>query len=164
MGQPLRSAYRKAAKGKRGRVAAAAFEYRLEDNLLQLQEELADGDIPARSLRQLYHPRTKAPPDQRRALSGSGCAPCSVPRHRTGLRAQLHRPFLRQPRGQRHASRAGHVPAVGADAIRYVLPCDVRQFFPSIDHSILQRTLNRRIQDGGMRRLIALSWTAASAC
>lgn len=37
----LYRAYRKAAKGKRGRQAAAAFEFRLEDNLLHLQEELA---------------------------------------------------------------------------------------------------------------------------
>ncbi len=34
-------AYRKAARGKRGRGPAAAFEHRLEDNLFQLQEELA---------------------------------------------------------------------------------------------------------------------------
>ena len=39
---------------------------------------------------------------------------------------------------------------------RYVLPCDVRQFFPSVDHSILERALNRRIQDGGIRWLIRL--------
>ncbi len=38
----------------------------------------------------------------------------------------------------------------------YVLPCDVVQFFPSVDHSILARTLNRRIQDSGIRRLIRL--------
>ena len=34
-------AWRKAARGKRGRVAAARFEYHLEDNLVTLQEELA---------------------------------------------------------------------------------------------------------------------------
>jgi len=34
--------YRNAAKGKRGRQAAAAFEYRLEDNLIALRNELAD--------------------------------------------------------------------------------------------------------------------------
>lgn len=33
-------AYHKAAKGKRGQPNVAAFEYRLEDNLLQLQREL----------------------------------------------------------------------------------------------------------------------------
>ena len=37
----LHSAYRKAAKGKRGRSPAATFEYRLEDNLIRVQEELA---------------------------------------------------------------------------------------------------------------------------
>ncbi len=37
----LRLAYQKASKGKRGKGPAAAFEYRLADNLRQLQEELA---------------------------------------------------------------------------------------------------------------------------
>ena len=37
----LYTAYRKAAKGKRSRRPAAAFEFKLEDNLIQLQEELA---------------------------------------------------------------------------------------------------------------------------
>ena len=37
----LYQAYRKAAKGKRSRAPAAAFEFKLEDNLVQLQDELA---------------------------------------------------------------------------------------------------------------------------
>jgi hypothetical protein len=37
----LYTAYRKAARGKRGRAAAATFEYKLEDNLIGLQDELA---------------------------------------------------------------------------------------------------------------------------
>ncbi|MEM7128800.1 MAG: hypothetical protein AAF702_20875 [Chloroflexota bacterium] len=36
----------------------------------------------------------------------------------------------------------------------YVLQCDLRQFFPSIDHEILCTKLERRIQDGQMRSLI----------
>jgi hypothetical protein len=36
----LRLAHREAAQGKRGRYAAAAFEYNLADRLLELQEEL----------------------------------------------------------------------------------------------------------------------------
>jgi len=36
----LRRAYQKAAKGKRGKPAAADFEYHLADNLLALQTEL----------------------------------------------------------------------------------------------------------------------------
>jgi len=38
----LYAAYRKARKGKRGRVAVAAFEFDMEHNLLQLQAELYD--------------------------------------------------------------------------------------------------------------------------
>ena len=109
----LYAAYRKAAKGKRGRAAAAAFEYRLEDNLIQLAGRTGDGDLPARPLRQLHHPRTQAPPDQRRALSRSRRPPCPLPGHRTGLRAQLHPPLLRQPRRQGHPPGAGHLPALG---------------------------------------------------
>ena len=37
----LWSAYRAAALGKRGQPNVAAFDLRLEDNLLQLQDELA---------------------------------------------------------------------------------------------------------------------------
>ncbi len=36
----LRLAYQKAARGKRGKGPAARFEYRLADNLLELQQEL----------------------------------------------------------------------------------------------------------------------------
>ncbi len=35
-------AYRKASQGKRGHADVAEFEYRLEDNLLQLQQELSN--------------------------------------------------------------------------------------------------------------------------
>lgn len=40
--EPL-CAYRKAARGKRGKPAAAAFEYSLEENLIALQQELREG-------------------------------------------------------------------------------------------------------------------------
>lgn len=36
----LRAAHRKAARGKRGKSPAAAFEIRLADNLLELEQEL----------------------------------------------------------------------------------------------------------------------------
>ena len=35
----LRLAYQYAARGKRGKTAAAAFEYRLADRLLELEDE-----------------------------------------------------------------------------------------------------------------------------
>ena len=39
----LLHAYRKACVGKRGGASVAAFEYRLEENILDLQKELRDG-------------------------------------------------------------------------------------------------------------------------
>jgi len=38
----LYTAYRKARRGKRSRVAVAAFEFDMEHNLLELQRELCD--------------------------------------------------------------------------------------------------------------------------
>jgi hypothetical protein len=40
----LYTAYRKAARGKRGKGPASHFEFRLEDNLIDLQDELASGN------------------------------------------------------------------------------------------------------------------------
>lgn len=39
-------------------------------------------------------------------------------------------------------------------AFRYVLQCDIRQFFPSIDHVILRHILARKISDDGVLWLI----------
>ena len=50
----LRLAHHKAARGKRGTGAAAAFEYNLADHLLELQRELA-----ARCLVPRHKPRRK---------------------------------------------------------------------------------------------------------
>jgi hypothetical protein len=36
----------------------------------------------------------------------------------------------------------------------YALQCDIRQFFPSIDHAILRRTLARKVRDEDVRWLI----------
>ncbi|MCP4935222.1 MAG: RNA-directed DNA polymerase [bacterium] len=42
-----------------------------------------------------------------------------------------------------------------ARTYRYVLPCDIRQFFPSIDHQILFHLLTKKIQDEDVLWLIA---------
>ncbi len=41
-----------------------------------------------------------------------------------------------------------------ARRFEYILQCDIRQFFPSIDHAILQNTLQSRLHDPGVRWLI----------
>jgi hypothetical protein len=37
---------------------------------------------------------------------------------------------------------------------RYVLPCDVRQFFPAIDHAVLRRILARKLRDPDVMWLV----------
>lgn len=148
-------AYRKAAKGKRGRRPAATFEFKLEDNLIQLQEELATETYrPGAYVNfTIYEPKRRlisAAPFRDRVVHH---ALCQV------IEPAFERSFI----DHSYANRVGKGTHRALDTCqrwlghyRYVLPCDVKQFFPSIDHHLLQRALNRRIQDGAIRRLIAL--------
>jgi hypothetical protein len=148
-------AYRKAAKGKRGRRPAATFEFKLEDNLIQLQEELATetyqpGAYVNFTIHEPKHRLISAAPFRDRVVHH---ALCQV------IEPAFERSFI----DHSYANRVGKGTHRALDTCqrwlgqyRYVLQCDVKQFFPSIDHHLLQRTLNRRIQDGAIRRLIAL--------
>jgi len=148
-------AYRRAAKGKRSRTPAAAFEFKLEDNLIQLQDELMDERYrPGPYVNfKIHEPKRRlisAAPFRDRVLHH---ALCQV------IEPAFERSFIEHS----YANRLGKGTHRALDACqgwmrqyRYCLQCDVRQFFPAIDHRILQRTLNRRIQDGAMRRLFAL--------
>lgn len=157
----LYRAYRKAAKGKRGRQTAAAFEFRLEDNLIQLQEELAA---------ETYQPGTYTHftiHEPKRRLISAAPFPDRVVHH--ALCQVIEPAFERSFIHHSYANRVGKGTHRALDTCqtwarryRYSLQCDVRQFFPAIDHAILQRTLHRRIQDGGIRRLIALILTSGT--
>ncbi len=130
------------------------FEYRLEDNLVRLQEELAA---------QTYHPGAYVHfyihEPKRRLISAAPFrdrvvhhALCNI------IEPAFEASFI----AHSYANRIGKGTHACLDTCqqwmqqyRYVLQCDLRQFFPSIDHRILQRILDRRIQDGDIRRLIA---------
>ena len=146
-------AYRNASRGKRGRAAAAGFEYRLEDHLVSLQEELE---------RQTYRPGPyssfyiHAP--KRRLISAAPFrdrvvhhALCNVivPVFERGF---IHDSYANRVGKGTH--RAIDRAQFYARRYRYVLPCDVRKFFPSIDHAILRGILARRIRDRDVLWLI----------
>lgn len=146
-------AYRLAAKGKRGRLAAAAFEYRLEDNLCDLQDELQQGAyVPGR-----YHSFTIHEP-KRRLISAAPFrdrvvhhALCNViePRFERGFIADSY-----ANRVGKGTHRALDRCQAFARRYRYALICDVQQFFPAIDHGILLRILGRKIDDARVMGLI----------
>ncbi len=136
----------KAAKGKRGKGPAARFEYRLADNLLALQEELwAQTYCPgAYSSFYIHEPKRRlisAAPFRDRVVHH---ALCNV------IEPLFERSFIYDS----YANRVGKGTHKALDRCqefarryRYVLQCDVRQFFPSIDHAILLDILAVKIDD-----------------
>jgi RNA-directed DNA polymerase len=146
-------AYRKARKGKRGRPPAATFEYDLEANLVQLHQELIEKTYAPGNYYSFYIHEPK-----RRLISAAPFrdrvvhhALCNV------IEPIFDRSFIsdsyanRVGKGTHHAlDRAQQF----ARRFRYVLQCDVRQFFPSIDQAILGDILARKIADDDILWLI----------
>jgi RNA-directed DNA polymerase len=139
-------AYRKAARGKRGQAPVAGFEFDLEANLWQLQEELATRSYrPGRYYS--FHIR-----DPKRRLISAAPFRDRVVHH--ALCNLIEPVFERTFIGDSYANRIGkgtHAALDRAQALarryRYVLQCDVEQFFPSVDHAILYAILARKIAD-----------------
>ncbi len=139
-------AWRKASRGKRGRETAARFEYRLEDNLLQLEEELKTRTYCPGPYYSFYIHDPK-----RRLISAAPFRDRVVHHALCNLIEPL---FERRFISDSYANRVGKGTHRALDRCqefarryRYVLPLDVRRFFPSIDHSILRETLARTIAD-----------------
>jgi RNA-directed DNA polymerase len=142
----LYRAYRQARKGKQGRAEVAAFGFLVEDNLAQLQDELASRTYrhgPYRSFT-IHEPK-------RRLISAAPFRDRVVHHALMRVIEPIFEPtFIHDSYANRVAKgthraldRAQHF----AQHNRYVLPCDVVQFFPSIDHEILRGILARKIAD-----------------
>lgn len=151
----LYTAYCKAAKGKRSRAPGAAFEFKLEDNLIQLQDELSS------EIYQPGHYTNFTIHEPKRRLISAAPFRDRIVHH--ALCQVIEPAFERSFIDHSYANRVGKGTHRALDTCqrwlgryRYFLQCDVKQFFPSIDHHLLQRALNRRVQDGAIRRLIAL--------
>lgn len=146
-------AYRLAAKGKRGHPNVAVFEYRLEDSLLQLREELQ-----TRTYRPAAYTSFFIHEPKRRLISAAPFrdrvihhALCNV------IGPIFERIFI----ADSYANRVGKGTHRALDRAQklarrfpYVMQCDIRQFFPSIDHAILQEILARKIKDSDILWLI----------
>ena len=142
----LMLAYRKASKGRRGRPATAAFEHRLEDNIIALQNELCHKHYrpgPYVSFH-IHDPKRRlisAAPFRDRLVHH---ALCNV------IEPLFERSFI----ADSYANRVGKGTHRALDRCQslarrypYVLQCDLCQFFPAIDHAILRGVLSRTIRD-----------------
>lgn len=139
-------ATRKAVKGKRGKEAAARFETSLPDSLVVLRDQLKTGVYQPEPYKSFLIHEPK-----RRLISAAAFrdrvvhhALCNV------IEPIFDRTFI----ADSYANRKGkgthlaiHRCQHFARQFRYVLTCDVRRHFPSLDHEILLRVLAQKIHD-----------------
>lgn len=145
-------AARKARRGKRDRDDVQAFEFDQERELLGLQAELTEGRYCPGEYRSHWITRPKP-----RLISA---APY---RDRVVHHALMNvlEPILdRHFHPHSYACRQGKGAHRAADRLqrlmnrrRFALQCDIRKFFPSIDHQMMKETFRRLIKD---RRLLGL--------
>jgi retron-type reverse transcriptase len=149
----LLEAYRKAARGKRGKEAAAAFEFRLADHLLSLQHDLTAGAYQPGAYQHfaIHEPKRRlisAAPFRDRVVHH---ALCNVIEPIFEARFHPHSYANRVGKG---THRAIDQLQAYARQYRYVLRLDIVQHFPSLDHAILKEELFRVIHDESVRWLI----------
>lgn len=145
-------AARKARRGKRDREVVQRFEFRQERELLRLQRELTAGAYQPGPFTTHWIDRPK-----RRLISA---APY---RDRVVHHAVMNvlEPILdRRFHPDSYACRQGKGTHAASDRLqrlmrryRYAVACDVRKFFPSIDHALLKERFRRLLKDA---RLLAL--------
>lgn len=149
----LELAYRKARKGKRAREPAATFEFDRERNLTELQDELRQKTYqpgPYHSF-VIHEPKRRlisAAPFRDRVVHH---ALCNV------IEPIFERRFIFDSYANRVGKgthRALERCTCFARRYRYALPCDVRQFFPSVDHTILRGILARYLADPDVMWLV----------
>jgi len=142
----LYRAYRKARKGKRGRAQPAMFERVQDDELLALQEELQNFTYKPGPYHSFYihDPKKRlisAAPFRDRVVHHALCRviePIWEQRfifdsYANRVGKGTHRALDRTQSFARH--------------YKYVLQCDVKQFFPSVDHTVLKNEFARLIRD-----------------
>lgn len=146
-------AARRAQRGKRFRPETAAFNFELETMLLGLQRALAEECWRPGEYRSfwVYEPKARlisAAPYRDRVVHH---AVCQV------IEPIFERSFIRDS----YANRLGYGTlralkrfTAFARASRYVLQCDIRQYFPSIDHEILKGLLRRKLKCAPTLRLL----------
>jgi hypothetical protein len=146
-------AHHKAARGKRRKSAAATFEYNLADHLLDLQDELATrtyqpGPYDSFYIHDPKHRLISAAPFRDRVVHHALCN-VSEPLFERSFIADSY--ANREGKGTHRALDRAQA---FARRFRYVLQCDVEQFFPAIDHQVLRATLARKIHDPDVLWLI----------
>ena len=146
-------AYANASRRKRGKGSTADFEMLLADNLLEVQEELKEKDYQPGAYYNFYihEPKKRlisASPFRDRVVHHAFCN-ITTP--------YFEKLFI----ANSFANREGKGTHRALDTCqnytrryKYALQCDIKQFFPSIDHAILQEVLLKMLPDESLTWLI----------
>lgn len=149
----LRLAYQRTSQGKQGQPNVALFTYYLEDNLLQLQHELRTftyrpGSYVSFTIHEPKRRLISAAPFRDRVVHHALC---------NLIEPLFERRFIHDS----YANRVGKGTHRALDRCQqfarrypYVLQCDIKQFFASVDHVILRQTLARVITDSKVLWLV----------
>jgi RNA-directed DNA polymerase len=141
----LWKASRQAQKGKRFRESVLAFNHHLEQNLFELQAELQTKTYQPGAYRtfEIIDPKPRlisAAPYRDRVVHH---ALCNV------IVPLIERSFI----DDSYANRVGYGTHRAlkrcvhfARSSRYVLQCDIRKYFPSIDHAILKDKIRHKLK------------------
>lgn len=148
----LMLAWRKARRGKRAKPAAASFEQCLDVEMTALEDELRrdiyqPGAYRSFTIHEPKRRKVSAAPFRDRVVHH---ALCNV------LIPIYERKFIFDS----YANRVGKGTHRALDRCtqfmrryKYVLQCDVQQFFPAVDHEVLKNILTRTIVDRAVLRL-----------
>lgn len=149
----LLRAARRAARGKRDRPTVARFEFHLEPELLRLQDELQTGRYRPGAFFtfEVRDPKRRqicAAPYRDRVVHHAVChilEPCFE-------RRLIFDSYACRPGKGSHAAvaRARHF----ARRYPYFLKCDVRKYFESVDHGVLNALLARLFKDPPLHDLL----------
>ena len=138
------AAAHQAARGKRSNPAVMAFFERLEDNLFDLQSQLQTQNYkPGKyTTKRIYDPKPRlisAAPFRDRVVHHALMNIVAPLLERSFI---FHSYANRKGKGTHRAIRQYQNYLRGCD---FVLKCDIKKYFPSIDHTILKSLLRKRI-------------------
>lgn len=141
----LLAASRKARKGKRFKYSTADFEFNLEKQIIALERVLTDQSYCPGAYREflIYEPKPRkisAAPYRDRVVQHALCAV---------IEPLFDRSFI----FDNYACRSGKGNLLAVNRFthfsrhfKYSLKCDVKQYFPSIDHLVLKDKIRRKIK------------------
>lgn len=141
----LLQAAKQAQRQKRYRENVLEFNYNLEPELLRLQHELSTQTYSPGSYRSfiIHDPKLRmisAAPYRDRVVHHALCNVVVPLLERSFVRGSYaNRPRYGTHRALKHFTRL-------ARRHRYILQCDIRRYFPNIDHTILKTQLRRKLK------------------